>query len=169
MANLLTVFRILITFPIIIAILQEQFRVALVLTLLGAFSDLIDGKIARQNGEDSSLGKLLDPLADKIFVLSILIALVETDRVSSLPVILLLLRELGISFFRSVAVSHGIVLGASFLGKLKAFLEFLSLILIIGGYPFGNYLLWLSVGAAYISAYDYIKTYLRTLSGLNYP
>jgi len=169
MANLMTLFRILITIPLVLALLREQYEVAFIFALAGALSDAADGKIARLNGEENSLGKLLDPLADKIFVLSTLIALVEVNRVGSFPVILLLLRELSISFLRSFAVSQGVIISASLLGKIKTFLEFSAVLLLILGAEAGSYLLWTAVAVAYISVYDYARNYLKTPTGLNYP
>lgn len=169
MANFLTLMRILLTLPLVVAIIQGKFELALAITVLGALSDLLDGKIARLSGEVTNLGKILDPLADKIFLLSALIALVEVGRVSSLPVILLLLRELSVSFMRSIAVGQGLIIEASLLGKLKTSLEFLTLLTLLFGNPYGTLLLWASVIFAYLSAYEYLRTYLRALSELNYP
>jgi CDP-diacylglycerol--glycerol-3-phosphate 3-phosphatidyltransferase len=168
MANFMTFLRVLLVVPIVLSVLEENYTLALTLTLVGALSDLVDGRIARKQG-GNGIGKLLDPLADKVFVLSILIALVEVGRVSSIPVVLLLFRELGVSFLRSLSASQGILMGASGLGKLKTFLGFLSLMLIMSGFGLGNYVLWASVGLAYISFYDYARSYLKTSSGLNYP
>lgn len=169
MANFLTLVRILLALPTVVAVISERFELALALTLLGAVSDALDGKLARWGGEVTTLGKFLDPLADKIFVLSVLVALVEVDKVSSLPVVLLLLRELSVSFVRSLAAVQGVVFGASVLGKFKTSLEFLSLCLILWGYPFGVHILWVSVLVAYLSAYEYLRAYLKEISGLNYP
>ncbi len=170
MANLMTLFRIIVTFPLVLAILKEEYQIAFLIALAGALSDAVDGKIARLNGEENSWGKLLDPLADKIFVLSALIALVDVGRISSFPVILLLLREFGISFLRGFAVSQGVVISASPLGKLKTFLEFSSVLLLIRGTGTGSYLLWVAIAVAYISVYDYVRTYIkRSQTGLNYP
>ncbi|RLJ71365.1 CDP-diacylglycerol--glycerol-3-phosphate 3-phosphatidyltransferase [Hydrogenivirga caldilitoris] len=161
MANFMTLLRVLLVIPIAVSILKGSSTAALLLTLLGALTDLVDGKVARKNGGGNQLGKLLDPFADKIFVLSILIALVEVGLVSSIPVILLLLRELSVSFFRSLLAVQGVVLGASQLGKVKTLVEFLALIALIGGSQLGHYLLWTAVGLAYVSFYDYVKTYLK--------
>ena len=169
MANLLTFLRILLALPTALAVMNGQLNLALLIFLTGAFTDLVDGRLARMNGETTNLGKFLDPLADKILVLATLIALVEIDRVGALPVILLLLRELSITFVRSALAGQGIVLEASTLGKFKTSLEFLAVTLLLVEYPFGVHLLWVSVLVAYVSAYDYLKTYLRELSGLNYP
>jgi len=169
MANLMTLFRILITIPLVLAIIREQFEIAFLFALAGIISDAVDGKLARLNGEGNPLGKLLDPLADKIFVLSSLIALVEVGRIGSFPVILLLLRELGVTFLRSFAASQGFIISASLLGKVKTFLEFSAVLLLIPGVEMGSYLLWSAVAVAYVSVYDYARSYLKTLTGLNYP
>ncbi len=169
MANALTLLRILLAVPTVLAIVGGQRDAALALILLGALSDLLDGKLARWGGEVTNLGKFLDPLADKIFILSALIALVDVDSVSSVPVILLLLRELSVSFVRSVVAAQGVVFEASVLGKFKTSLEFLALGLLTAGYPFGVHVLWASVFVAYLSAFEYLRAYLKVLSGLNYP
>ncbi len=168
MANYLSFFRIIIALPVVGAILMDQTAMAIVLFLAGALSDLIDGKVARERGEEGTLGKLLDPLADKVLVLSALTAMIEVQMVKALPVILLLVRELSISFMRSLAVQQGVVISASVLGKAKTFLEFTSVLLILSGFWIGTALLWASVALAYISLYDYIRVYLRSTSGLNY-
>ncbi len=169
MANFLTLLRIVIVPPTAIFILREEYTPALVLIVLGALSDLLDGKVARRQGSDNGLGKILDPLADKVFILSILIAFVDVQKVSSIPVILLLFRELSLTLLRSSAITQGNLLGASPLGKLKTSLQFLSLMLLTVEQQAGNLLLWCSVGVAYLSLYDYLKSYLRNPSGLNYP
>jgi len=166
MANALTMLRILLVLPTVGAILIQRYDVALGLVVLGALSDALDGRLARWEGETSDLGKFLDPLADKLFILSAFVALVDTGMVSSLPVILLLLRELSVSFMRSIAAVQGNVFGASFLGKVKTSAEFLALGLLLAGYPLGIHVLWLSVVLAYISAYEYLRAYLREMSGV---
>ncbi len=168
MANALSFFRILIALPVVGAILTDQITLALILFVLGSISDLIDGKVARERGEEGSLGKLLDPFADKVLVISALIALVDAGYLHSLPVILLTIRELAISFLRSIAVGQGIVIQASAMGKAKTFFENSAVIAFLAGFQASNLLLWSSVALAYISLYDYIKTYIRSVSGLNY-
>ncbi|EDP76362.1 CDP-alcohol phosphatidyltransferase family protein [Hydrogenivirga sp. 128-5-R1-1] len=169
MANFMTFLRILIVIPIVASILNGQFGVAVVLTVLGAVTDLVDGRVARKQGGGKNFGKLLDPLADKVFVLSILTALVEVGRVGSVPVILLMLREFSVSFLRSLSASQGTVFGASQLGKIKTLTEFLAIVFILAGYGVGTLLLWLSILVAYVSFYEYLKVYLKSSAGLNYP
>jgi CDP-diacylglycerol--glycerol-3-phosphate 3-phosphatidyltransferase len=169
MANLMTLFRLFITFPSVLAVLKGEFYIALVLTALGALSDVVDGKVARWSGNAGGLGRFLDPYVDKVFILSLLIALVEAGRVSSVPVILIAFRDLSVSFLRTVTALQGTVLEASQIAKFKTFLLFLSLLLILAGADVGDEVLWVAVAVSYISAYDYLRSYLRSPSGLNYP
>lgn len=144
-------------------------KLALLLALLGAVSDVADGFLARRNGNVNGLGKLLDPFADKVFSLSVLVALSSTGAVSALPVVLLLFRDLSVSFLRTLAALQGLVLEASLLGKVKTFLVFTSIVVLIGGFREGELVLWGGVLVSYVSVYDYVRSYLRESSGLNYP
>ncbi|NPB08668.1 MAG: CDP-diacylglycerol--glycerol-3-phosphate 3-phosphatidyltransferase [Aquificae bacterium] len=159
MASILTVSRIFLSFPVVFLVLAEEYTAALVLFILGALTDWFDGNLARKNAAVSDFGKLLDPFADKVFVLLPLIALVDTGRVSSVPVILLTFRELSISFLRSLSVERGYYMEASFLGKLKAFSEFVAVALLLGGVELGLYVLFLAVVLAYVSALDYLRRF----------
>ena len=159
----------IITFPTVVAILRGDLSIALVLAFLGSVSDAMDGLFARKNGRANGIGKILDPYVDKVFALSILVALVATGMVSPIPVVLLLFRDLSVSFLRTVAAVQGVILEASLLGKVKTFLEFTSIIAVLGGLSVGNVLLWCAVLVSYLSVYEYIRSYLKASSGLNYP
>ncbi len=160
MANILTTIRLLLTVPIILFIFEENFPIASLLILIGGITDWFDGNIARKS-EKSSFGKLYDPVVDKIFSISIFIALVGVGKVSAVPVIFLTVRELLISLLRSLAAEKGLIIEASLLGKIKAFLEFASLFVITADLEAGYILLWLAIAFAYISAGDYLLSYLR--------
>ncbi|RUM27859.1 MAG: CDP-diacylglycerol--glycerol-3-phosphate 3-phosphatidyltransferase, partial [Aquifex sp.] len=97
MENALSLFRVFVTFPVVFLILKEDFLAAFWVYLIGAVTDWFDGNLARRNKRVSSFGKLLDPYADKVFVLLPLIALIEVKKVNALWVILLTFRELSIS------------------------------------------------------------------------
>ncbi|MCS7284706.1 MAG: CDP-alcohol phosphatidyltransferase family protein [Hydrogenobacter thermophilus] len=159
MATLITLLRFLITFPAFYAVISGQLRWALVLILLGALSDLLDGSVARKNKEESKWGALLDPLVDKIFFLSILSAFLYMQQINPVAFLLLLIRELLVSFLRSMGAEKGYTMQASYLGKTKTFFEFLSLILLSAGSPLGGWMLWIAVLFAYISMYDYLIKY----------
>ena len=161
MVNYLSWLRVFLAFVVVFFILEREFGVALILFVVGALTDWLDGNLARKNSEVNNFGKLLDPYADKLLVLLPLIALIETGKVKAIWVILLTFRELSISFLRSLAVEKGFYMEASLLGKLKTFLEFLSVSLILAGIKLGEFLLGLSVVFAYISGFDYLYKYLN--------
>ncbi|HIQ48425.1 MAG TPA: CDP-diacylglycerol--glycerol-3-phosphate 3-phosphatidyltransferase, partial [Aquifex aeolicus] len=131
MEHLLTLTRIILSFPVVGLILTRQYEIAFVLYIIGALTDWFDGNLARKNNRVSNFGKLLDPYADKVFVILPLIALVDANRVDGLWVILLTFRELSISFLRSLAVEKGVYMEASLLGKIKALLEFIAVSLLL--------------------------------------
>ena len=86
---------------------------------IAALSDLVDGKIARKRGEVTDLGAVMDPVADKVLVLSAFAVLVERGVVPAYLMILVLAREIAISGVRIVAASKGVVIAASSAGKTK--------------------------------------------------
>jgi CDP-diacylglycerol--glycerol-3-phosphate 3-phosphatidyltransferase len=161
MANYITFFRFLLTFLTVPSILNQHHKIALLLILLGALSDWLDGDTARKRKEVSKLGVLLDPFVDKVFVLSCLSAYLYLGQVSPYAFILLLIRELYISFLRSLAVEKGYLMSASSLGKLKAFAEFTTLVLLALGSSLGSPVLWFSVLLAYLSALDYTLNFFK--------
>ena len=161
MANYITFFRFLLTFLAVPSILNQHHKLALLLILLGALSDWLDGGTARKRNEVSKLGVLLDPFVDKVFVLSCLSAYLYLGHVSPYAFVLLLIRELYISFLRSLAVEKGYLMSASSLGKLKTFAEFTTLVLLAFGSPLGAPVLWFSVLLAYLSALDYTFNFFK--------
>uniref|UniRef100_A0A7C5SW34 CDP-diacylglycerol--glycerol-3-phosphate 3-phosphatidyltransferase n=1 Tax=Thermocrinis ruber TaxID=75906 RepID=A0A7C5SW34_9AQUI len=161
MANYITLFRFLLIFLTVPSILNQHHKLALLLILLGALSDWLDGDTARKRSEVSKLGVILDPFVDKVFVLSCLSAYLYLGQVSPYAFILLLIRELYISFLRSFAVEKGYLMSASSLGKLKTFAEFTTLVLLALGSTLGSPVLWFSVLLAYLSALDYTLSFFR--------
>ena len=109
-----------------------------VLFVLASLTDLLDGWLARKYQLVTNLGKLLDPLADKILVLGTMVMLVELNRLPGWMVVVILARELAITSLRSIVSSEGIVISASQLGKYKTFFQVLSLGFIIIYYPIGR-------------------------------
>ncbi|MFN3471116.1 MAG: CDP-alcohol phosphatidyltransferase family protein [Aquificaceae bacterium] len=160
MAIAITLFRLLLIVPTLYALEEDHRKLASLLILLAGISDWLDGGIARKNKEVSKLGILLDPLVDKAFVLSVLSFFLYTQEIDLLPFVLLLLRELAVSFLRSLSVEKGYAMPASGFGKAKAFFEFLTLLALSLDLGLSKPLLWLSVALAYISMYDYVIKYL---------
>ena len=103
---------------------------------LAAFTDLLDGWLARRRGLVSLLGKFLDPLADKLIVAAVLVWLVPMGRISAWVVVLLLSRELTITALRGIASSEGLVISAGSEGKLKTAFQMVGILCLIIGYPY---------------------------------
>ena len=90
---------------------------ALAIFLSAAATDFLDGYIARSRGEVTTLGKLLDPIADKLLISAAFISLVELDRVPAWVVVVIVGREFAVSGLRYIALTEGIAISASGLGK----------------------------------------------------
>lgn len=136
--NKLTLMRIAAIPVIIVLMLLENkvawFRyVALLMFILASLTDMLDGKIARKNNMVTDFGKLMDPLADKALVVSVLILLVEQGRLSAIPVILIVVREFAVTSLRAIAAASPDqkVIAASMWGKLKTVTQMITIIMIM--------------------------------------
>src|SRR5271163_101207 len=114
----------------LIPISREIF--ALAVFLAAAATDLLDGYLARRWGQVTTVGTLLDPIADKLLISSALIALVEIHRVPAWMVILIVGREFAVSGLRSIASAGGYTIAASDLGKSKMAAQVVAIALVIG-------------------------------------
>lgn len=152
--------------------------IAAVLFVIASVTDLFDGKIARKYNLITNLGKFLDPLADKMLVICILIALVDLGRISSIWVCIIIVREFAVSGIRMLASAKGVVIAAKMIGKIKtvtqmvaiSYLMFETLLIKIidaasscdladitdGVQVVGNILLIISVIMTIISGVDYL-------------
>lgn len=156
--NLLTLSRI-VGIPLIIGLLYaDQFLLATILFVLLSLTDYFDGMIARRLNMGSDFGKLMDPIADKMLIISILILLVEKGMVSSFPVILITAREILISGWRIFKGNNGTIIAASFLGKLKTVLQIIAVFLLLISFPFATPILW---GAIIVSIYSGVEYVTR--------
>ncbi len=137
--NILTAYRFAIV-PILLFMLQPGSSdltafVAFMLFLSGALTDLADGYLARKYGIESVLGKLMDPLADKMLVATPLIMLIPMDRIPAWVSLLIISRELAVTGLRGLAAASGIVVSASGLGKIKSIFQYTALCVLI--FPLG--------------------------------
>jgi nicotinamide-nucleotide amidase len=170
--NLLTVSR-LAAIPLLMVLLIVRFdghdQIAAALFVLFSLTDTLDGQIARRRGTVSDLGKFLDPLADKLFVLSVLVVLVQEGLVAAWIVVVIFSRELMITVLRSVAASQGQVIGAAPMGKTKTAMQMAAVVLLIlqRPYPFLVPFAELAVGVAIIftigSGVDYLWRFRRVV------
>lgn len=187
LANKLTIFRILLV-PIMviipfIGIKGEVIGIPITwiiidfIFIIASITDKLDGYIARSRNQITAFGKFLDPIADKILVISAMIMLVENSRLPAWIPIIVLFREFIVSGYRLVAVEKGgKVIAASIFGKLKTVTQMLALVVaLIDINAFGTFvntsldtyhfimnifvtvMMSLSVIATVFSGYDYIK------------
>src|SRR4029434_7897294 len=107
--------------PLLVAVLLTQYNVLIAVTIFLAASvtDLLDGYFARKRGQITTLGTLLDPVADKLLISSALIALVPLHLVTAWLVVIIIDREFVVTGLRSIASTQGFTIGASRFGKLK--------------------------------------------------
>jgi CDP-diacylglycerol--glycerol-3-phosphate 3-phosphatidyltransferase len=173
--NILTYMRIAMI-PLILLILDRDSRwysfLAGLLFAIACFTDLLDGYLARKLNQVTILGKLLDPLADKLIVSSVLILMVPMGRVASWLVIIMLAREFAITGLRAIAANEGMVIAADPLGKFKTVFQMLAIFCLLLHYPFqidyfglfsfnlnfhrvGTVFLYLALFLSIISALDY--------------
>jgi nicotinamide-nucleotide amidase len=170
--NLLTLSR-LAAIPLLMVLLIVRFeghdQIAAALFLVFSFTDTLDGQIARRRGLVSDLGKFLDPLADKLFVLSVLIVLVQEGLVAAWVVVVIFSRELLITILRSVAATQGRIIAAAPMGKTKTATQMAAVTLLIlqRPYPILVPLADLAVGIAIVytvaSGIDYLWRFRRVI------
>lgn len=110
------------------------YALAVGIFLVASLTDILDGHIARRRNQVSNLGKLLDPIADKLLVSAALIVLVEKDLAPAWAVVIILGREFIITGLRSVAAAEGIIIQAQSIGKLKMWAQCVAIVaLLIAG------------------------------------
>ena len=134
--NQLTIGRVC-AIPLFIILLMMGFRVAAtVLFLLAAFTDMLDGKIARTYNLVTNFGKLMDPLADKLLTMAAFVCLVELGDIPAWMVVVILGREFIITGMRQVAAAEGIVIAAGWSGKIKTVCQMIAIpLLMLNNWP----------------------------------
>ncbi|GIP14623.1 CDP-diacylglycerol--glycerol-3-phosphate 3-phosphatidyltransferase [Paenibacillus montaniterrae] len=184
LANKITIARIFLV-PVILFFLLVRFDlgslaisdmnisyaqiIAVLIFIIAASTDGLDGYIARKNQLVTNLGKLLDPLADKLLVASVLIALVEMDKLSALVAIVIISREFAVTGLRQIALLEGKVVAASQWGKWKTATQITMIIVILlNNFPFElihlPFDLIISWVAAIITLYSGIDYFVKNKS-----
>jgi CDP-diacylglycerol---glycerol-3-phosphate 3-phosphatidyltransferase len=159
--NVLTVLRILAVPVIVVALLGETPNgdaLAAAVFALAAFTDGLDGYIARSRGSVTTFGKLMDPLADKLLIVAALVTLVSLNRLAAWVAMVIIARELAVTGLRAVAVEQGVVIAASWLGKLKTALQVAAVFALIIWDPAPvavDVLVYVAVAVTVISGADY--------------
>ncbi|WP_066648186.1 CDP-diacylglycerol--glycerol-3-phosphate 3-phosphatidyltransferase [Christensenella timonensis] len=144
---------------------------AAIIFIAAAFTDWLDGFLARRNNQVSNFGKLWDPIADKLLVLAALLLLMDWGKVGLIPVLIIEARELIIGGVRSLAASKGVVIAADMSGKLKTVVQFVAIILLLlNDWPFmfvpvsvGSILIWVSAALAVYSCIEYMVKNAKVL------
>jgi len=175
--NLLTVSRILLI-PVFVLLFWTptpgRSLAAAVVFVIAAVTDLLDGYLARRRSQVTKLGRLLDPIADKLLVLSGLILLVQFQRVAAVVAILIIAREVAVTGVRAIAASQGIVLSAETIGKYKMVAQVVAIVLLIledGILPaawnlhlVGTVVLYAALALALISGGRYLFSFWRQVA-----
>ncbi len=168
--NRLTLIRVLIV-PVLVVVILTKFNdwVALGFFLLAAVTDFADGYLARSRKEITVLGKLMDPIADKLLVGGTLISLVEIGRAPAWLVVIIVGREFAVNGLRSVAASQHIVIPAGPLGKAKMVAQVVAIGFLILDIPLYT-LQWDASSFEITAGYAllWIAGILTVLSGIDY-
>ena len=180
--NALTLGRIFLV-PLLVVVLLTNFEGPVILgvrkELLGAaifgvasLTDWLDGYLARRRKQVTTLGQLLDPLADKLLITAALVSLVQMNLAPAWMVAVVLGREFAVTVLRSLAHSRGVVIPASPLGKFKMVSQVVAILLLIlagEGLPLflvlGRIALWVAVLTAVASGVDYYRRFNHVLTG----
>ena len=168
--NKLTMLRILLVPFFVVFVYFEKYPVcqvlALVLFISASITDLLDGRIARSRNLVTDFGKFMDPIADKLLVMSAFVMLVEQQRMPGWVCILMLAREFIVSGFRLVASGKGKVIAAGIWGKLKTITQMIAIpLLLLNNWPFSllsfnlpmdTIFLWIALVMTVVSGTEYI-------------
>ena len=175
--NMLSLSRIL-SVPVFILLMLEPSPVralaAGIVFSLASATDWLDGYLARKWGQVTKVGKLLDPIADKILIMSALVILVEirSDVVHAWIAILIIGREFAVTGLRAIAASDGIVIPAESVGKYKVGAQITAVLSLLLDYymtrewmrDLGALALWAAMFLSVYSAVQYFRTYWKKLS-----
>jgi len=159
--NALTLLRILAVPVVVVALLGETPNgdaLAAAVFALAALTDGLDGYFARSRDAVTTFGKLMDPLADKLLVTAALVSLVSLDRLEAWVAMVIIAREIAVTGLRAIAAERGIVISASWLGKLKTVLQIAAVIALIAANP----------APAWVNALVYLALIATVLSGADY-
>ncbi len=171
--NILSLLRIAVS-PVLIFLLLSPGKFLSIFSAalfwLASLTDLLDGYIARKYNASSSLGKFLDPLADKLLVSTSLIMLVSLGRAPAWMVALIIGREIAVTGLRTMAISDGIVIESSKMGKYKTLSQVSAITGLLLHYSFwsinfhiiGMALLWIALVMTLWSGIEYLQGFLGT-------
>jgi nicotinamide-nucleotide amidase len=176
--NALTISRLL-SIPVLMVLLVVHFpyhdQIAAAVFVLASLTDTLDGNLARRRRQVTELGKFLDPLADKLFILSVLIVLVQEGELAAWIVVVIFGRELLITVLRSLSASQGRVIAATPFGKTKTVLQVAAVLLLILQRPYpilelpANVVVLLAVIFTVTSGLDYLWRFRAVFARVPLP
>jgi CDP-diacylglycerol--glycerol-3-phosphate 3-phosphatidyltransferase len=171
--NYLTLFRIFLV-PLLVVVILTKFDgkevLGIAILIVASITDWLDGYIARRRGQVTTLGVLLDPVADKLLVCSAFVALVEEHLAPAWMVVIIIGRELSVTGLRAIAAAQGLTIAASDLGKFKLVSQIVAICLLIGQKFLGEFHslamvgLWVVVVLAVGSGADYYIRFLKNMT-----
>ncbi len=168
--TIITCSRIVIILPFILIAPNNPFLGALIFSV-AALTDLLDGYIARKSRQVTKMGILLDPIADKLLVISALIVLVDMARIPAWIAIVIIAREFIVTGLRVVALSKDIIIPAEMGGKLKVTAQITAIITLFVDrtfmfadlYSIGIFLLWIAMILGIVSGFQYFILFWKRL------
>ncbi|HWK10609.1 MAG TPA: CDP-diacylglycerol--glycerol-3-phosphate 3-phosphatidyltransferase [Vicinamibacterales bacterium] len=174
--NALTIGRIFLV-PLLVVVLLTKFEGRVIFGVrkelvgaaifgLASLTDVLDGYLARRRKQITTLGQLMDPLADKLLITAALVSLVSMELAPAWMVAVILGREFLVTVLRSLAHARGVIIPASPLGKLKMISQVVAILLLILGsaeaqrlFVLGTIALWVAVVTALVSGFDYYRRF----------
>ena len=169
--NGLTLSRIFLVPLLVVVLLTRTERWELIggaIFGIAALTDCLDGYLARRRGQVTTLGILLDPVADKVLVSAAFISLVQMQLAPAWMVVVIIGREFAVMGLRSIAIAQGVTIPASALGKGKMATQVVAILLLILGkkllgplFVLGRVALWLAVVLTLVSGLDYFLRYYK--------
>lgn len=175
LANKLTVVRVVLIPLFLLALYlidgDMGLYIGVVVFVVASLTDLLDGHIARSRNLITDFGKFMDPLADKLLVSAALIYMTEAGMIPAYITIIIISREFVVSGLRLVAASKGLVLAASFWGKLKTATTMIMIIIVLLPLPFGfmPVIDWILIIAStfftVLSGWDYVAKNVSVFEG----
>ena len=171
--NVLTFIRMAVI-PLIVVLLippatDFSLNIAFLVYVFASLTDYLDGILARRRNTVTSVGKLLDPLADKLLTSAVLIMLIPHGKVAAYLAFLIVGREIIITGLRSIAAGHGLIINASRMGKNKMVSQTIAFVFLLPAIPgiqskldmAGLFFLWVSLVLGYVSALDYFFCFYK--------
>ena len=167
--NVLTILRILLVPVLVVALLDETPNgdlLAAIVFAVASLTDAVDGYLARSRNSITTFGKLMDPVADKLLIISALVALVSLNRLDAWVAMVIIAREFAVTVTRMAATQQGVVIAANWWGKAKTIVQVAAIFFVIAFDPtplWVDGLVYAAVAITVISGIDYFFGLRRLL------